>query len=333
MSSGCFMARSPIGARDDSRGEKGHADYQTASGIASWAAIVRSAFMLRFGVSMGRRSWGALLLVCVVACGGGASPKAPAKGAPYMRAQTAKEEPPPDVDRDGIPDADDKKPADESVRGNFAAAPTQAPPPPPPPPPGAPPPPNPIAQQTEEAARDPSMVVYTARVTMAVYQVDTGITAVEKIGKDMGGFLAKKGDREITIRVPRARFQIALAAIDKIGDVLHRDIQAQDVTDEYTDLEIRIKNARAMQTRLKQLLERAAVKEALEIEKELARVTQELELFEGKLKLLRDKIAYSTITVAFEPRGSTLETSRVRLPFPWLSELGLPALLRLEETK
>ncbi|HEY8078464.1 MAG TPA: DUF4349 domain-containing protein, partial [Labilithrix sp.] len=101
----------------------------------------------------------------------------------------------------------------------------------------------------------------------------------------------------------------------------------------YTDLDIRIKNARAMQTRLKALLEKASVKEALEIEKELNRVTQDLELMEGKLKLLKDKIAYSTITVAFEPRGSTLQTSRVRLPFPWLSQLGLPQLLQLDEAK
>jgi hypothetical protein len=88
-----------------------------------------------------------------------------------------------------------------------------------------------------------------------------------------------------------------------------------------------------MQARLRQLLERAAVKEALEIEKELARVTQELELLEGKLKLLKDRIAYSTITVVFEPRGATLQATRIRLPFPWLSQLGLPNLLSLEEVK
>ena len=115
--------------------------------------------------------------------------------------------------------------------------------------------------------------------------------------------------------------------------MLHRDIQAQDVTDEFVDVEIRIKNARAMQVRLKTLLERAAVKEALEIEKEMNRVTQELELLEGKLKLLKDKIAYSTITVHFEPRGSTIQATRVRLPFPWLTQLGLPSLLSLSEVK
>jgi hypothetical protein len=39
-------------------------------------------------------------------------------------------------------------------------------------------------------------------------------------------------DREIIVRVPRKRFEPTLAAVGKIGDVLHRDIQAEDVTDE-----------------------------------------------------------------------------------------------------
>ena len=43
-------------------------------------------------------------------------------------------------------------------------------------------------------------------------------------------------------------------------------------------------------------------------------MTEELERFEGKLKLLNDKVAFSTISVSFEPRGSTLQTQRVKLP-------------------
>jgi hypothetical protein len=191
---------------------------------------------------------------------------------------------------------------------------------------------GPRAEGTE-APHDTSMLIYTARITMAVYQVDQGLAAVEKIAKDMGGYLSLKRDREITVRVPRSRFEPTLAAVDKIGDVLHRDIQAQDVTDEFVDTEIRIKNARAMQVRLKALLEKAMVKEALEIEKEMRRVTEEIELLEGKLKLLKDKIAYSTITVAFEARGSTIQSTRIRLPFPWLTSLGLPTLLRLTEER
>ena len=241
-----------------------------------------------------------------------------------------------DRDADGILDKADTMPAEPSpATGNMMGAPTpvlkppsDAPaPPPPPPPPGGP------RAGGNEPPHDTSMLIYTARVTMAVYQVDQGLAAVEKIAKDMGGYLSLKRDREITIRIPRNRFEPTLAAIDKIGDVLHRDIQAQDVTDEFVDTEIRIKNARAMQVRLKALLEKAPVKEALEIEKEMRRVTDEIELLEGKLKLLKDKIAYSTVTVAFEPRGSTIQSTRVRLPFPWLGALGLPSLLRLSEER
>lgn len=181
--------------------------------------------------------------------------------------------------------------------------------------------------------RDTSKIIYTAKFTMAVSKVEESLATVERIARDQGGFLAVKHDREIVVRVPREKFEIAMAAIGKTGDVLHRDIQAQDVTEEVVDLEIRIKNAHAMQDRLKLLLQKAAVKEAIEIEKELNRVTQELELLEGKIKVLKDKIAYSTITVAFEPRTSNVQATRAPLPFPWLKEMGLPNLLSLSEDK
>jgi hypothetical protein len=288
----------------------------------------------------------ALAAQVLPACGGSAPPRSPARGdgrggyryevAKAASDSYADEDGEPDRDADGIPDQEDMAgPAEPApAPGNMLAQPT-APPPPPPPHGGQ------AAQPTasdprpgaEEPTRDASMMIYTARITMAVYQVDHGLATVEKVAKDMGGYLSLKRDREITIRVPRARFEPALAAIDTIGDVLHRDVQAQDVSDEYVDLEVRIKNARAMQARLKQLLERAPVKEALEIEKELHRVTEQLELFEGKLKLLKDKIAFSTITVVFQARGSTIQATRIRLPFPWLPQLGLPNLLNLREDK
>lgn len=294
-----------------------------------------------------------LLSYFAMGCGG-AAPRSHEPAAPYQRASAGKggvtktaaratatsEEG--DSDRDGVADSMDKLDEDASgmVRGNEMAAPATTPAPGPAKAPVAAPPgekkPEPAAQQGQHEqppAHDTSMLIYTAHLVMAVYQVEQGLAAVEKVARDMGGYLALRRDREIVVRVPRARFEPTLAAIDKIGDVLHRDVQAQDVTDEYVDLEIRIKNARAMQVRLKQLLDKAAVKEALEIEKELRRVTEELELLEGKLKLLKDKIAYSTITVTFEARGSTIQATRIRLPFPWLEALGLPNLLQLQESK
>jgi hypothetical protein len=236
-----------------------------------------------------------------------------------------------DNDSDGIPDYADRAPS-----AGAGAAP---PPPPPPPPQNAQPKPADGAQKdarTQAQAtqgHDQEFLVYTANLNVAVYLVDQAINQVEQIARENGGFLASRGDNAITIRVPRSRFQATLAAVEKTGDVLHRDVRAQDVTDEYFDLEVRIKNARAMRDQLAALLAKANVKEAIEIERELGRVTEELERMQGQLKLLRDKIAYSTITVTYAARGATIQSMAVRLPFPWLSSLGLPNLLRLEESK
>jgi hypothetical protein len=173
-----------------------------------------------------------------------------------------------------------------------------------------------------------AMLIYTANITMAVYQVETALQGVEQAARDAGGYLSVRLDTSITVRVPRDRFDDAIARIEKLGDVTHRDIKAQDVTDEYVDLQARLKNAYAMRDRLTELLARAAVKEAIDIEKELGRVTEEIERMEGRMKLLRDQIAFSTITVSFNPLApDRVRESSMLNAFPWLQNLGLGSLL------
>ncbi|MFO0679642.1 MAG: DUF4349 domain-containing protein [Polyangiaceae bacterium] len=181
-----------------------------------------------------------------------------------------------------------------------------------------------------EKPADGSMIVYTANVTLAVYQVQAGLEAVEARTRDLGGYLARKTDTSVTVRIPRDRFRDALAAVEKIGDVVHRQIDAEDVSSEYVDLEARARNARVTRDRLEELLKKAAVKEAIEIQRELAKVTEELERLEGQMKLLRSKFAYATLTVSFSARAVTGPArTQIQLPFPWLSELGLGRLLDL----
>lgn len=115
-----------------------------------------------------------------------------------------------------------------------------------------------------------------------------------------------------------------------MGDLLHRNVNVQDVTAEYTDLAIRMRNLEVMRERLEELLKKAAkVEEALAVERELERVAGELERIKGRLKLLRELVTFSTITVEFQPRPVDHVDSKVRLPFPWLDRLGLGDLLRL----
>lgn len=209
-----------------------------------------------------------------------------------------------------------------------------APPPPPPAPPQRPAPgggdKKPAETGSAVAVTGP-MLIYTAELTMASFEVGAQIDKIEAISREMGGFLARRDDTAITIRVPSGRFDEALRRVQALGDVLHRNVSVQDVTEEFRDSEVQLKNARAIRDRLQELLAKATkVEDSLLIERELGRVTRDIERLEGRLKFLRDRIAFSTLTVVFQPRAvERVETQEFRLPVDWLSNLGLSRLMNL----
>lgn len=200
---------------------------------------------------------------------------------------------------------------------------------------GPAPAPSPTSTSTTSASeafqqRGP-MLVYTATLHLAVFQVAEASKQVEQMARDTGGFLARRDDQTIVIRVPVSKFEDTMKRLEKLGDVLHRNVVAEDVTEQYMDAEVRLKNARAVRDRLAQLLEKATkVEDSLAIEKELTRVGTEIETLEGKLKYLRDRAQYSTITVNFQAKQTdNVNASSVKMPIPWLNELGLGHLLSL----
>jgi hypothetical protein len=174
------------------------------------------------------------------------------------------------------------------------------------------------------------MLIYTARLHLAVFETRKAMDAAEKLARDSGGYLVRRDDRTITFRVPAGKFQGTLADVLKLGDLLHREVTARDVTEEFFDTQVRLQNLEAVRARFEELLKRAQkVEEALAVERELERVAGQIEQLKGRLKLLKELVAFSTITVEFQPRAVDQVQSIVRLPFPWLQQLGLSELLRL----
>jgi hypothetical protein len=184
---------------------------------------------------------------------------------------------------------------------------------------------------TTEAKRP--LLIYRAQLVLAVFETRKTLTRIEQLARDLGGYLVQRDNDVIVIRVPAARFEEGLKAATSLGDELSRQVTAEDVSEQYRDLRIRLRNAEVVRERLELLLARAQdVKEALLVEEQLGRITNTIEQIKGKLKMLDELLAFSTITVTVQPRaahGEQLEP-RVSLPFPWLRELGLSNLLDLE---
>lgn len=176
------------------------------------------------------------------------------------------------------------------------------------------------------------MLIYRAELVLAVFQTKATLDKIEQLAQQLGGYLVQRDNDVIVVRVPVVKFESGLKDAAALGDELSRQVNAEDVSEQYRDLRIRLQNAEAVRERLASLLARAQnVQEALLVEEQLDRVTTTIEQIKGKLKFYDELIAFSTITVRVQPHVAQEHlTPRVTLPFPWLHELGLSNLLNLE---
>jgi hypothetical protein len=184
------------------------------------------------------------------------------------------------------------------------------------------------------------LLIYNAQLVAQVDHVPAGIDQVIEAATAIGGFLASRTDSSVTVRVPVARFREALGRVEALSTVTSRNVQAEDVTEAFHDLEVRLTNLRSVQARLQQCLARAStVSDALAVERELERVGQAIDEIEGRMRFLTNRAAFSTITVTLtaRPQANTVPAGPTSipyapipdtaLPFEVLEQLGLPRLL------
>ncbi len=170
--------------------------------------------------------------------------------------------------------------------------------------------------------------IYTGRLEILVANVDDAVGRFVRLASEMGGYLENRDDGVVTCRIPAIRFDDALARARDLGQVLGESVKAEDVTRRHVDLRVRIENAERARERLLDLLGRASETTAiLEIEKELRRLTEEVERMKAEMNWLNDQIASSTLTVAFRTDAPPPPPRRTRSRFWWLERVGLEPLL------
>ena len=160
-------------------------------------------------------------------------------------------------------------------------------------------------------------IISNGFIAITVDAVPPAVSQVEGLADSLGGFVEQlsvfgEGERaqaEITIRVPQDRFSDALERLRQLGDVQEENINSQDVTEQFIDLEARLRSAEREEESLLNLLQRAdTVQEILTIERELARVRSEIERFQGQLNFLERRVALAGITVSlFGPEARITE--------------------------
>lgn len=119
------------------------------------------------------------------------------------------------------------------------------------------------------------------------------------IANDSSGKDFATSYRNLLIRIPNANFDAFINNISKgISHFDEKQISQEDVTEEYIDVESRMKSKKKLEERYIQLLSKAnKVSEMLEIEEKLAEIREEIEAKEGQLKYLQNRISFSTISI------------------------------------
>ena len=147
------------------------------------------------------------------------------------------------------------------------------------------------------------MVIRTASLSLRVERADSTLRRLTQLAESFGGYPASTDNTTARLRVPAARLDEALDRIAALGKVTDRRLSTEDITNGYRDLGIRLENAERTRQRYLALLERAeTVTETLEIERELQRISEEVELLKARrLGLERDE-ALATVTVYLRER-------------------------------
>jgi hypothetical protein len=150
----------------------------------------------------------------------------------------------------------------------------------------------PIPPQTagSTAATAEPRIIKTGNLSL---EVSSARDSAEKVGAEAtkrGGF----------VRVPSDKFEETMSAMKALAIRVSTDsVNGEDVTEQYTDIEARLRNAKAQETQYLAILEKAeTVQDILSVQQYLSGVRYEIESLEGQLKYLGNKTDYSTINVS-----------------------------------
>ena len=170
----------------------------------------------------------------------------------------------------------------------------------------------------------PRLLVYRGEITLVVEVTATAIGKVRAVAESAGGFMVSSDGRTIVVRIPVAKFNAVVEQVKALGEVTSEEISALDVSDRVRDEKIRLENAEQMRKRLVALVEKATnVTEALGVERELGRVTEQIELLKGEIAVLQEGSAFSFLTVHVNSPVPQLRTKRSQdVAFPWVGQLG-----------
>ncbi len=161
------------------------------------------------------------------------------------------------------------------------------------------------------------IVIKNADLELVVVAPDESMDRIGKMAEEMGGFVVsanlyktQTSDGQevpraaITIRVPSEKLDEAISRIEAESDRLPitKNIQSQDITSEYTDLQSRLKNLEAAEAQLLEIMNSAnRTEDVLNVFDQLTQVREQIEVIKGQINYYEESARLSAISVELIP--------------------------------
>ncbi|MFF9052513.1 DUF4349 domain-containing protein [Streptomyces erythrochromogenes] len=168
-------------------------------------------------------------------------------------------------------------------------------------------------------------VIRTATLGIETTDVQKTLAAARTAADGAGGYVGNESTKRggdgrmtstVTLRVPGERYDAVLGAMEGSGTLLHRKVDAQDVTEKVADINSRVSSQQASVARVREMMGKAsALSEVVMLESELSRRQSDLESLLAQQTALKDQTSMGTITLEVsEPAPAAAEEEKEKEP-------------------
>jgi hypothetical protein len=165
------------------------------------------------------------------------------------------------------------------------------------------------ADQTSKTLQSDRKLIKNGALSFETSNIDETKKQIENLCRELGGYISTENRHSYTnklqydqvLRLPADKFDSFIEKLEaKSYKIEDKSINTQDVTEEFIDVEARLKTKRDLELRYRELLKFAkTVEEMLSIENEIEKVRSNIESMEGRLTYLKNQVSFSTMNLSY----------------------------------
>ncbi|HSL87999.1 MAG TPA: DUF4349 domain-containing protein [Ignavibacteriaceae bacterium] len=175
--------------------------------------------------------------------------------------------------------------------------------------------PGPLSVEDNVSAGFDRKIIKEGNIRFETSSVKETQSFIKQTLQALGGYIGDENvfdykyriEHNITVRVPENKFDLLVEKISEIAEKIDsKNINSKDVTEEFIDVEARVKTKKELEARYKEILKQAnRVDEILNIEREIGKLRSEIESLEGRLNYLKNRMALSSLTITYYEKVSS----------------------------